>query len=408
MMALESPNPVHSDSPQVLADLRLYQRKAFELCALVLGALRTCEANAYEDALKAGVETARNIADTELRTQNDDVPIANFLAAALAKVIRSIRERAESFPLSDAGKQAVDLLTSLRTSLTNDTGISCRMIANFAECHSAAHKFYSDYLARPHPLPQIGLRIVYTDEPNKNFPGREIAFNGGVRYEDEPDAKRSIVRLNVYPKLNIGCLPALSYIVMHEILCHWPQMSRLQGNRPNPRESVNPSDKRSIRYEVDPFSEGWMDSLVAEVLMRHSDAADAVSAEEMRTAQDMHNERTLNNRSPAFVDAARIAPGAEAARLVRWFYCVDDDPENDPRTADPDFRFLSCELNLAAWGYDDRRGGCIALIGACRAYDQSRKKGKELSPRQAAILNALRVFRKDHNPDPLLTTLLAD
>jgi hypothetical protein len=406
MTALESPNPIHSDSPKVLADLRPYQRKAFELCAVVLSALRICEANAYEDALKAGVERARDIADTELRTQNDDVSIVNFLAAALAKVIGSIQEKAESFPLSDTGKQAVDLLISVHTSLSNGNGTSCRMIASFEECYSVAFKFYADYLTRSGSLPQIGLRIVYTDEPNKSFPGREIAFN--VRYEDDPDEKRSIVRLTVYPKLNIGCLPALRYIVMHEVLCHWPQMSRLEGNRPNPRESVNPSDKRTIRYEVDPFSEGWMDSLVAEVLMRHSDAADAVSAEEMRTAQAMHNERTLSNRSPAFVDAARIAPGAEAARLVRWFYCVDDDPENDPRTADPDFRFLSCELNLAAWSYGDRRDGCIALIGACRAYDQSRKTGKDVSPRQAAILNALRGFRKNHNPNPLLRTLVAD
>jgi hypothetical protein len=393
-----------SGAPKVVADLRLHQRKAFELCAVVLGAFRKCGANPSEDALKDALERARKIAKDELRTQNNDVPLASFLANALTKVVGTAKESAETFPLSKAGQGALDLLTQLQTTLPNGT---CQMAAVFAECHAAAQNFYLDHLTRAYQAPEISLCINYTDEANKAFPGRNIAFNGSVLYKDEADTnvKHSAVTLRVHPVLNSGCLPVLPYILMHEIFCHWPQMSRWEGVRPNPETIENPHDKDASEIEIDPFSEGWMDSLVAEVLSYHFRDADAARAEEAKTAEGMHLERVQFNRNPAFKDAGRIAPGSEAAREIRWFYVTDDDPEIDPSTADLDFLSLSCELNIAAWAYDERREGCNALLDAGRAYREKWEHGIEPSERHAAILDALRGFRKNHDPIHVLEAL---
>jgi hypothetical protein len=406
-MALhESPSLDPSGPPNVLADLRPHQRKAFELCAVVLDAFRRCEADPLEEALKEGLERARKLAEIELRTQNSDVPIATFLANSLAKVVQTVQESAEAFPLNEAGQQALNLLSRLQTTLFNDPDLVCQMKAAFAECHAAAQTLYSASLTPPYQLPKISLRIYSADEENKALPGRKIAFNGSVHYEDEANAKHSVVRLTVYPLLNSGCLPALPYILMHEILCHWPQMLRCPGARPNPGKLNNPLDKNAARFEIDPFSEGWIDSLVAEALRHHFGDADAAHAEEAQTAEDIHNERTIYNRHPSFEDAARIAPGSQAARWVRWFYNADT--VFPMHTADPDFWSLSSELNVAAWNYEERRKGCNALLGACRAYDWKQKHGKELSERHASILEALRRFRRDHDPTQMLRALAQD
>jgi hypothetical protein len=400
----ENQSPDLSGLPQVLADLRLHQRKAFELCAVVLGAFRRYEANPFEDALKDGLETARRIAETELRTQKNDVPIARFLADALEKVVRTAMESSESFPLSISGKQAIIHLTNVQLSLQKGADLACDITTIFQECYAAAKKFYSDYLTQPYHLPGISLSIVGTDCPNEAFPGRTIAFNGSAFFEEKEDAdpKRTAVKLTVHPLLNSGCLPALPYILMHEILCHWPQMSRQSGARPNPEKLDNALDKDALYFDLDPFSEGWMDSLVAESLRYHFGDADTLRGEEIRTATDIHDERTIYNRVPAYKDAGRIEPGAKAAAQVRWFYSV----EMEPSTLDPDFRSLSCELNTASWNYEQRLKGCSALIRACRAFKQRREGGVELKERDLNILNALRDFRKNRNITPLLNLIL--
>lgn len=95
----EFPNPDPRDPPKIVDDLRPHQRKAFELCAVVLGAFRRCEANPIdEEALNEGLEKARKIAEIELRTQNDKSP-ASFLADGLGKVVQTVQESAETFPL---------------------------------------------------------------------------------------------------------------------------------------------------------------------------------------------------------------------------------------------------------------------------------------------------------------------
>jgi hypothetical protein len=400
----EFPSPDPSDPPKIVDDLRPHQRKAFELCAVVLGAFRRCEANPLDEALNEGLEKARKIAEIELRTQNEEA-LASFLADGLGKVVQSVEESAKTFPLNGTNQQALNLLVQFQTDLPN----SCLMTAAFEECHAAAQKFYSDYLTPPpYQLPKISFKIVAADEENKALPGRKIAFNGSVRFKDEADTgvKHSGVKLSVHPVLNYGCLPALPGVLMHEILCHWPQMSRCNGVRQNPREIDDPRDKDATKFEIDPFSEGWMDSLVAEAMRRHFGDADAARAEEARTAEGIHNDRVTYNRNPSFADAARIASGDEAARLVRWFYEVDTD--FPLHTADPDFRSLSSELNVAAWNYDERRKGCQILIGACRAYVRKQERGRELSERHAAVLEALRGFRRDHDPTSVLQSLATD
>lgn len=407
MAPLETPSPDPSSLPELLDDLRLHQRKAFELCAIVLGAFRQCQADPLEEALKETLETARKIADAELRTQNDGVPIATFLADALAKVVRTARESAELFPLGEAGRDALDLLTGLQSTLPNNIGPACRMTGVFGDCRAAAQKFYSDHLTPPYRLPEISFGIRYAESPNQALPGRTIAFNGSVTYQDDQgtNTKHSIVKLTVHPVLNSGCLPALPYVLMHEVLCHWPQMARWHGDRPNPRKIDHPN-KNAAKYQIDPFAEAWMDSLVADALRRHFGDTDPSSAEEAQTAEDIHSERTVYNRMPAYGDASRIAPGTEAARLVRWFYRTDDDSEIDPSTADPDFQALSCELNIAAWDYEQRLNGCIALIGACRAFQRKREQKIEPSEKFSNIISGLRDFRKDRDASRLLNLIL--
>lgn len=280
----------------------------------------------------------------------------------------------------------------------------------FADCHAAAQQFYLDYLTQPpHQLPKASFRIDYAESPNRALPGRVIAFNGSVRFDDQADTgtKHSIVRLTVHPVLNSGCLPALPYVLMHELVCHWPQMARWCGARPIPCRMDNPHNRDAAKYEIDPFSEGWIDSLVAEALRRHFGDNDPQRAEEAQTAEDIHSERTIYNRTPAYGDASRIAPGSQAAEWVRWFYAADNDPEIDPSAAEPDFRALSCELNIAVWDYDQRLRGCTALKGACQAFQRQRDQNIDPSEKFAKIIKGLRDFRKNRDAKQLVSLILS-
>ena len=259
--------------PAVVTDLRLHQRKAFELCAAVLSALRTCGANPDEPAVNEASRKARQLADIELRTQNNDVPFEAFFADALEKVISQAQEVADSFYLSEETRRAVETLRGLQASppdlLTAEA--RCLLKSTYVACVEAAKDFYSGHVTRPFEFPDISLQIGVADRVNTAFPGRVIAFNGSVRYDDGeiPAPKHSVVNLKVSPaKLDRGCLSALAYILMHEILCHWPQMAPTHGPRPNPALLNDPYNKDGKQLEVDPISEGWLDNLAAEVLSR--------------------------------------------------------------------------------------------------------------------------------------------
>jgi hypothetical protein len=54
------------------------------------------------------------------------------------------------------------------------------------------------------------------------------------------------------------------------MLCHWLQMARRFGARPNPQLRADPNNKNVERAEVDPISEGWLDSLGAVALRKCS------------------------------------------------------------------------------------------------------------------------------------------
>ena len=114
-------------------------------------------------------------------------------------------------------------------------------------------------------------------------------------------------------------------------------------------------------------------------------------------------ERTQINRQPAFTDAPFIAPGDQAAQLVRWLYFQVED--GVPSTAEQDFRRLSCELNVAEWDYHTRRVGCNDIVGACLAHLQQIKRGTVMSARDTAIRDGLLSFRRNRSLAPLLDTL---
>jgi hypothetical protein len=392
----------------VVDDLRLHQRKAFELCAAFYGAQRTCGADPSERALVAASGKARQLADTELKTQHNQIPLETFLAEALEKVIREAEEEAESFPLSQAGVATVDALRELQAHVSSRTTaeLSCILAKTYSSSHKAVRDFYSRYLTLPFDFPEISIRIGLAGGPNRAFPGREVAFNGSLRYEDRdpPGPKHSLVTLKVSPaSLGAGCLPALPYVLTHEILCHWPQMARRLGGRPNPKLVDDPANKDAQRLEVDPISEGWMDALCPEVLRERCAGPERSCWEEAETAEAIHNERSQTNRVPVFQDAPFIAPGDFAAQIVLWLYNVDN-----PSNAERDFRRLTCELNTADWDYRARRIGCNRIIMACEAHSEQLKNGTKMSDRDTAVRDSLLSFRADRNLDSLLNLLCAN
>jgi hypothetical protein len=403
-----APREKDNCSPDVVADLRLHQRKAFELCAAVYSALLECEANPGERPLADAADKARRLADTELKRQNNNVPLEIFLAEALGKVIREAEEAAENFRLSEAGLKTLHYLRNLQVSppALATVNSSCLIRSTFGVCYEAAKAFYSKWLTASIEFPKISLQIGVANKWNTAFPGRVIAFNGSLRYEEEADApypKRSIVNLKVWPLLNRGCLPALSYILMHEILCHWPQMARCPGPRPRPATIPDPGNEDAKKQEVDPISEGWMDELTADVLRGRRILHDEAYLAEVDTAVEIHKERVQINRVPAYPDADEIAQGHHAADLVRWLFFTEQD--GNPSTADRDFWRLSCELNVAAWNYRARRIGCARIVHACRAHALEKEGKGTMSCRDIAIRDGLLMFRRNGKLDTLLAAL---
>jgi hypothetical protein len=392
-------------------DLHLPERKAFELCATASRAIWASRANPAEPALLEGLRKAHQIADTEVSLRRDEVPLEVFLADGLKRIVSSIEEASLDFPLSKSGQKAV---RALRDSQKNPPGRSaaeeaCKIKATFALCFSLAHDLYSEFLSPSCGFPGISLRIGIADGVNTSFPGRRVAFNASIRYQDGgvEAEKHSVVTVRVFPSvIEPGCLLALPYIVMHEIFCHWPQMLHCKGTRPNPPEIEDPFNKNAKRFRVDPFSEGWMDSIIEQVLRRSCRFAELACLEEAKTANEIHGERVQPFRTPSFPDAGSISPGHEAAELVRWLYEVDE--EADPAAHDLDFLRLSCELNAADWSYYQRAEGCLLLVEACNAYHIQRASGEEPGGRHAAILEALFKFRKSGDPSSLLSALTQD
>jgi len=280
--------------------------------------------------------------------------------------------------------------------------------ATFDEVANVALAFYIEHLQSSPPLPGLAMRTGLADGQNTAFPGRVLAFNAAVRYEKEDETiegnKRSVVNVRVSPAdLDRGDLPTLPYILAHEILCHWPQMAWWPGARPSPKLIEHPDDKRPRRFEVDPISEGWMDSLVGLVLRRRPNGANRLGWEEVATADTLHNERVQVGRKPYFAEAERIAPGDYAAKLVEWLYATDQ--RGNPMLADLDFRRLSCELNVASWSYGDRMAGFARIVEGCEAYIASEKRLEELPDPHWSVICALLEFRDSHNVTPVLQAL---
>jgi hypothetical protein len=96
--------------------------------------------------------------------------------------------------------------------------------------------------------------------------------------------------------------------------------------------------------------------------------------------------------------------GKRAATAVHWLYREDEDPEAELQNADPDFRRLSCELNVADWSYTEREKGCYDTWEACRRFHLQGSK-KKLSARQHDILEGLLTFRRAKDLEPLMRVL---
>jgi hypothetical protein len=404
----ETAHPSSNCLQHITNELRLRHRKAFELYATVLGTVRARGADPGEPAIREALNKTRQLAEIALDAQRDEVSIEEFLSDALDKVIREAQEIAEEFPLSGPGLETLDSLRHIQASPPDRIRVKTSSLVEntYAACVEAAKNFYSSYLSSPFHVPEISLKIGVANKSNTAFPGRELAFNGSLLFEDDnaTGQKHSIVSLRVFPALlDRGCLPALPYILMHEILCHWPQMARYAGPRPRPNFVADPHNKSGKKPEIDPISEGWMDSLAAHVLRKRCVDPDPACWEEADTAHEIHKERTRTNRKPHFQDAPFIEPGAQAAKLVRWLYRTD--PNASPSAADPDFCRLSCELNAAGWDYHARKIGCNDIIRACLAHVQEKNSKKVMSALDDAIRDGLLTFRKAGDLTPLLSAL---
>ena len=348
-------------------DLNLRHRKAFELCAAVNIVILDHGADPLEPHIETARDEARKIAVDEIRKPQDDVALTDFLKTSMIEIAQAARKRAIRYAPSPAGASALTALEQFAAPV--DTA-ACRMRATFEHCATAARRFYDSHLSHIRTLPAITFRILEANRRNEAFPGKPTAFHGWVTFRDTADGeKSSLVTLRVLPTaLECSCIEMLPYIIMHELVCHWPQMSACREARPNPQTIGDPTDVDAMLVEVDPFSEGWMDWLVAEVLgwRRYDGRSSSSSDEEVRMAETIHTIRTKATSTSRFPDAPRIEVGRKAAGYVSRLYRRD---HSALLTAQRDFHRLSCALNLADWTYSQRRDGCQGIVEACQAYE---------------------------------------
>jgi hypothetical protein len=226
--------------------------------------------------------------------------------------------------------------------------------------------------------------------------------------DKDEDAKWTQVTLKVMAQeVDCDCLLALPYIIMHELFCHWPQMSRRHSSRPNPALLADPDNVDARRVDSDPFSEGWMDRLVGDALERREiDGSDPSAWRRMQAeisvARRIHADRTDFRSGHSYAAAPFIAAGEVAAHWVKWLYDGDGKPRE---LTGRDLARLSCELNVADWTFEQRRGGCDAIIKACEAYMRAGRQADVLDVAHQAIVGALRTFRDSRDIDPLLAAL---
>ncbi len=284
----------------------------------------------------------------------------------------------------------------------------CGISSAFRNCVEGARLFYLAHLAdEAFPLPAIELSIVHAKAANTSFPGVPTAFNAELRFDDRDSRKKSSeLRLKVSSAaVAYGCPAILPYILMHELLCHWPQFAGLDRARSNPQEVASLFDHDASSFECDPFAEGWMDSLVSEVLGWRPEEGRApyMAESEIETAKLIHGLRTQYITRPFFQDAVRIAGSAIASRCVRELYATD--PSADRATGGRDFARLSCEMNVAPWNYRERARGCHLIAEACDAYRDAGQKLRLLEATSACIVEALLGFRQSRDIYPLMHAL---
>jgi hypothetical protein len=285
------------------------------------------------------------------------------------------------------------------------------MLRTFHECLEAAQSFYRDNLRAPLQFPNLHLHVSDAHQVNYSFPSGAVAFNASVMYADkDEDAKWTQVTLKVMAQeVDYDCLLALPYILMHELFCHWPQMSRGASPRCNPALLGDPTNVDARRVDSDPFSEGWMDRLVGDALERREiDGSDPGAWRRMQAeigaARRIHADRTDRRSGQSYAAAQFISAGEVAAHWVEWLYDGDGTPRE---LTGRDLARLSCELNVADWTFEQRRDGCHGIIKACEAYMRAGRQADVLDVAHQAVIGALRAFRDSRDIGALLAALSA-
>lgn len=380
-------------------ELSEHALRAFSLMATVLGVLQPFGNLRQDRVVAAAVDRSRTLARREYQHRSaQGTPLRNFLACSLAEVVREMEAAAAGAADPDEVR-ATSLARALLDEVRDGGELPHVLAASFEDCLATARKFYEDRLTFLPKFPTAVLQLSDSPDINEALPGRRLGFSGFVTFGDRRSEKKSEVRLRVTPaEVDFGCMATLPYVLMHELLCHWPQMAASVNCRSNPDMENDRFNPGGLRIKVDAVAEAWIDRYVAGAIgLTSSGPADAVT-KAAAIAQAIHHDRVDALRNPVYADAARISVGEDAAVCVETLYVREGD--GDVVAAIGDAERLGCELNVADWSYGQRTRGCQRIAIACRTHFGQGEHAPDTpsSPVVAALLG----FRQNSCVEPVI------
>ena len=383
-------------------DLREHALRAFSLMTTILGVLEPFDNLRQNRVIEAATDRSRALAHREYERRGaQGISSRDFVMQGLTEVIREMKGVA-AHPVDPDEAHAISLMDTRLCELKEGGEVPDVLTASFNGLSAVARTFYTNRLVLPLEYPQLILCLSDSPDINKSLPGRPISFSGSVSFDDRSVGKKSEVKLRVTPaQVDFGCLSTLPYVLMHELLCHWPQMATSTDHRSNPGLEDDCHKPGGRRVKVDAVAEAWVDRYVAKAIRSMSnDPIDALS-KAAAVAETIHRDRVNAVRNPVYADAARIAVGEDVAACIETLYCREGDGNITKATFDTER--LACELNVADWNYNQRTLGCHRIVIACRKY--FRPDGQGLDTRDHHVMAALLDFRKSFQVGPVLKAL---
>jgi hypothetical protein len=231
------------------------------------------------------------------------------------------------------------------------------------------------------PAVTVELSTAGLDGCPGQIPGANLAANGWTQFDDEEKTKISRVSVEVAGRhLDAFTATSLSYLMLHEVLCHAFQMSWSSGARPN-HEGID-----------DPVSEGMMDAVAAAILQQKARAAFGQPEwtrleAEASSAALIHQLRQTLTLNPRFPQAPTVGLGAHALKLVEGIYRADGGQ------AEEDARRLAYDLNLNSWDFLTRFTVMSRLVSELQP------------PRNPALIDLLLKYRSVSDPISLINHL---